>query len=167
MGRISTFFAPNSGRTCFFFTKITLLSAVVSFLCFHDTQLCKLWPWHMSRFSTRSCGGSSSGSLSGAAVDAPGAAAQSHNRSSVDLIVLLPEANQRRQMEFSFSRDLGLLGWNIICEQAAPAGRQRSAQLGGKHTLPVASLSWQILKTLPYSLAAYSSLYLHAMLWWK
>lgn len=38
------------------------------------------------------------------------AAAQNHGQSAADLTILLPGLNQPKQMEFNFSRDLGLLG---------------------------------------------------------
>lgn len=59
---------------------VTLFCVMGSYFWF-ITQLCKLWLWHMSRFSTLSSGGSPSaspsGSLSGYVVFAPGAAAHS------------------------------------------------------------------------------------------
>ncbi|CAK6964383.1 Hypothetical predicted protein [Scomber scombrus] len=92
----------------------------------------------MSRFSTRFRGGSPSGSLSGSRGVCSRAAAQNRGQSAADLTVLLPEVNQPRQMEYSFSRDLGLPGSNIVANRRPrQAGRQRSPQhrpLGQRET---------------------------------
>lgn len=93
----------------------------------HNTQLCKLWLWHMSRFSTRFCGGSPSGSLSGSR----GVRSQSSCTESGP-IHCWPDCSASRSQPTQangvqlFSRDLRLLGSNI-------AVNRRPRQAGSGH----------------------------------
>jgi len=57
----------------------------------------------------------------------------------MDLIVLLPEVNQPRQLEFSFSRDLELQGSNMVANRQAAVTTAPAPGPEG-NTLPVASL---------------------------
>lgn len=67
-----------------------------------------------------------------------------------------------------FSRDLRLLGSNIAANRRPRQAAVTTAPAPGPegNTLPVASLSWQILKTWPSPLAIFVILYLCAILWW-
>lgn len=114
------------GLTVYTISKITLLSVAVSYICFttHSSVNC----------GYDTCRGSPRGTVAVPpvvpwvvpVVFTLQAAAQNRGQSAADLTVLLPEVNQPRQMEFSFSRDLGLLGSNI-------AANRRPRQAGSGH----------------------------------
>lgn len=141
-------FCAISGRSCFMYMISTIILLRVVYIhiykpiyihiyLFHNTQLCKLWWWHMLRFSARFSGGSLSGSLSDSRGVCSWAAAQNRGQSTADTTVLLPEVNQLRQTEFSFSRDLRLLGSNIVANrrprQAGSGHHSTGPRARGKH----------------------------------
>lgn len=105
-----------------------------------NTQLCKLWLWHMSRFSTRFCGGSPSGSLSGSrGVQSPSSCTElGPIRCWPDCSASRSQPTQANGVQlFLFSRDLGLMGSNIAANrqprQAGSGHHSTGPWARGKH----------------------------------
>lgn len=136
-----------------------------------NTQLCKLWLWHMSRFSTRFCGGSPSGSLSGSrGVQSPSSCTElGPIRCWPDCSASRSQPTQANGVQLFFFP--GIWGsWDQTLLLTGSPGRQAAVTTAPApgpegNTLTVASL-WQISKTWPSPLAIFVILYLCAILWW-
>lgn len=128
---------------------------------FHNTQLCKLRPWHMSRFSVWFPRAVPWAVL--AALTRNSCTESGPNPLQSWLFAFQKSTNPgKRSSAFpGLHSASGDQTWSLTGGQRPP---QHGPWARGKHP-PVASLSWQILKTWPSTLATSPCLYLLAILW--